>query len=71
MPEARCLIQGATERVKTKLAGLGGNDRIELLEPSIQVGDFYRRLDIFIHGSRIGETFGCVIAEAMASGILS
>ena len=42
---------------------------VELFEPSVQVGDFYRRLDIFIHGSRIGETFGCVIAEAMACGI--
>lgn len=69
VPEARCLIQGATERVKTRLAGLGLNGRVELFEPSIQVRDFYRRLDIFIHGSRIGETFGCVIAEAMASGI--
>ncbi len=26
-------------------------------------------MDVFIHGSRIGETFGCVIAEAMANGI--
>ena len=69
VPKARCLIQGATERVKTKLAGLNLRGPVELLEPSVHVRDFYQRLDIFTHGSRIGETFGCVIAEAMASGI--
>ncbi|MBA2486248.1 MAG: glycosyltransferase family 4 protein [Nitrospira sp.] len=69
VPESRCLIQGATERVKHKLAGMSLNSRVELLAPSVHVQDFYRRLDIFIHGSRIGETFGCVIAEAMANGI--
>jgi glycosyltransferase involved in cell wall biosynthesis len=69
VPSARCLIQGATERVQGKLAALSLNGRVELLEPSVNVRDFYRRLDVFIHGSRIGETFGCVIAEAMANGI--
>jgi glycosyltransferase involved in cell wall biosynthesis len=69
VPEARCLLQGATDRVRQKLAMLGMNGRVELVEPSVHVGDFYRHLDVFIHGSRIGETFGCVIAEAMANGI--
>ncbi len=69
VPDTRCLIQGATERVQGKLAALSLNGRVELLEPSVNVRDFYRRLDVFIHGSRIGETFGCVIAEAMANGI--
>jgi glycosyltransferase involved in cell wall biosynthesis len=69
VPQARCLFQGATDRVRRKLVSLGVNGRVELVEPSVHVGDFYRRLDVFIHGSRIGETFGCVIAEAMANGI--
>lgn len=69
VPQARCLFQGATDRVRQKLTMLGMNGRVELVEPSLRVGDFYRRLDLFIHGSRIGETFGCVIAEAMANGI--
>ena len=35
VPESRCLIQGATERVKVRLAALGLNGRyVELLEPS-------------------------------------
>lgn len=69
VPEARCLFQGATDRVRDKLASLGVDGRVELLEPSTDVGKLYQRLDVFIHGSRIGETFGCVIAEAMANGI--
>ena len=69
VPEARCLFQGATDRVRGKLASLGVDGRVELLEPSTDVGKLYQRLDVFIHGSRIGETFGCVIAEAMANGI--
>ncbi|HQY58636.1 MAG: glycosyltransferase family 4 protein [Nitrospira sp.] len=69
VPEVRCLLQGATERVRSTLTGLGLQGRVEFLEPSMYVKDFYRRLDIFTHGSRIGETFGCVIAEAMANGI--
>lgn len=68
-PAARCLIQGATEKVRKRLAAMSLNGRIELLAPSMNVHDFYRRVDVFIHGSRIGETFGCVIAEAMANGI--
>jgi glycosyltransferase involved in cell wall biosynthesis len=69
VPQARCLLQGATTRVREKLISLGLNGRVELLEPSMDVGRLYQRLDVFIHGSRIGETFGCVIAEAMANGI--
>ncbi len=69
VPQTHCLLQGATGRVREKLEALGMNRRVELLEPSLNVGDFYRRVDVFIHGSRIGETFGCVIAEAMANGI--
>ncbi|HET9961234.1 MAG TPA: glycosyltransferase [Nitrospiraceae bacterium] len=69
VPETQCLIQGATDRVRAKLHELGIDRRVQLLEPSLHVGSFYRRLDVFIHGARIGETFGCVIAEAMANGI--
>lgn len=69
VPQTRCLFQGATDRVKAKLTALGIDGRVQLLPPSLAVGEFYRQLDVFVHGSRIGETFGCVIAEAMAHGI--
>jgi glycosyltransferase involved in cell wall biosynthesis len=35
----------------------------------LDVAKLYERLDVFTHGARIGETFGCVIAEAMANRI--
>ena len=69
VPQARCLIQGATEQVRTRLARLGIEERVELVEPNLEVREFYRQVDVFTHGARVGETFGCVIAEAMANRI--
>lgn len=69
VPEARYLVQGITERVRARLHALGLNGKVEVLEPSPHVGDFYSRVDVFTHGARIGETFGSVIAEAMASRV--
>jgi glycosyltransferase involved in cell wall biosynthesis len=67
VPEARCLYQGATDRVKARLAGLGLMGRVELTPTSVRLSDFYRQLDVFTHGARIGEGYGVVIAEAMAN----
>ncbi|MGH2360161.1 MAG: glycosyltransferase family 4 protein [bacterium] len=69
VPQTRCVIQGATDRVEARLYELGLHGRVVLLDPSIDVSGFYRQVDVFIHGARIGETFGSVIAEAMANGI--
>lgn len=69
VPGVTCVIQGATDRVKARLAKLGLTEQVKLLEPSLDVGSFYRQVDVFTHGARIGETFGCVIAEAMSNGI--
>lgn len=69
VPGVGCVIQGATNRVKTKLEILGLSGHVKLLEPSLDVASFYRQVDVFIHGARVGETFGCVIAEAMSNGI--
>lgn len=69
VPGVRCIFQGATARVKGKLEKLGLSGQVTILEPSLDVGSFYRRIDVFTHGSRVGETFGCVIAEAMSHGI--
>lgn len=69
VPGVHCIIQGATDRVKAKLEKLGLIGQVKLLEPSLDVESFYRQVDVFIHGARVGETFGCVIAEAMSNGI--
>ena len=67
VPEARCVFQGATDRVKARLAGLGLASRVDLTDTSVKLRDFYRQLDVFTHGARIGEGYGVVIAEAMAN----
>jgi len=67
VPQMRCRFRGATERVKARLRELGIEDRVELSEPTVGVADFYAGLDVYTHGARVGEGYGVVIAEAMAS----
>lgn len=67
VPETRCLYQGATDRVKTRLMKLGLTGRVELSDASVNLRDFYCRLDVFTHGARVGEGYGVVMAEAMAN----
>ena len=51
------------------LACLSLHEKVKLFEPTVNVQEFYQRIDVFIHGARVGETFGSVIAEAMANKI--
>ena len=69
VPQMRCRFRGATPRVRSRLRQLGVEDRVELSEPTIRVDDFYRSLDVYTHGARIGEGYGVVLAEAMACGL--
>ena len=66
-PQMRCRFRGATPRIKARLQTLGIADRVELSEPTVGIADFYRGLDVYTHGARIGEGYGIVLAEAMAS----
>src|SRR3989442_7904964 len=59
--------RGPTVRVRPRLRELGIEDRVELSEPAVNVADFYAGLDVYTHGARVGEGYGVVIAEAMAS----
>jgi glycosyltransferase involved in cell wall biosynthesis len=67
VPRMRCRFRGATEKVKARLRELGIEDRVELSEPTVGIADFYAGLDVYTHGARVGEGYGVVIAEAMAS----
>jgi len=69
VPGAHCVIQGIPDTMRERLARLSLGDRVQLFEPTVNVQEFYQRIDVFIHGARVGETFGCVIAEAMANKI--
>ena len=67
VPQMRCRFRGATDTIKARLRDLGIEERVELSEPTVGVADFYAGLDIYTHGARVGEGYGVVIAEAMAS----
>ena len=69
VPEAQCIIQGIPTTMRERLARLSLNGRVQICEPRVNVQDFYQRIDVFTHGARVGETFGSVIAEAMANKI--
>ncbi|MDA0738943.1 MAG: glycosyltransferase family 4 protein [Nitrospirae bacterium] len=69
VPEAQCVIQGIPDTMRERLAQLSLGDRVQLSAPTVKVQDFYQKIDIFTHGARVGETFGSVIAEAMANKI--
>jgi len=69
IPGARCHLMGVTDRVRSKINSLGVMDAVTIHDNSLDVASFYQQIDVFTHGSRIGETFGCVIAEAMANRV--
>lgn len=69
VPVAKCVIQGIPDNMRERLARLSLNEKVQIFEPTINVQEFYQRIDVFIHGARVGETFGSVIAEAMANKI--
>ena len=67
VPGSQCHIMGISEQKKALLDSLGLTDQVRLYDTSLNVASLYQNLDVFTHGSRVGETFGCVIAEAMAN----
>lgn len=69
VPEAQCVIQGIPENMRERLSQLSLGAKVKISEPNVNVQEFYQRIDIFMHGARVGETFGSVIAEAMANKI--
>lgn len=69
VPEAHCVIQGIPDTMRHRLDRLSLDGRIDFFQPKVDVQEFYQRIDVFIHGARVGETFGSVIAEAMANKI--
>jgi glycosyltransferase involved in cell wall biosynthesis len=66
MPTTKCFLVGVPDRVKGRLAKLG--DRIVILDSVVDTPGFYEDVDVMLHATTVGETFGYVIAEPMAMG---
>ena len=65
------VVLGGSPRYQQQAADLG-LQRCHFLPPtgdSLRISSFLRTLDVYIHGRRDGETFGLVLAEAMAHGV--
>ena len=67
------LFVGLPEALKEELATLPQNIRANIKSLDLIIGDeeltkFYTAIDVFVHISAIGESFGYVLAEAMICG---
>jgi len=72
IPEARFIAKGAPMPIIDDIQKRRAlRNKVIFLPPSPEerkVIEFYSIVDVFIHSARIGESFGLVIAEAMACG---
>jgi len=72
VPDLKYYVIGATDDVQARIRSLGVDDHFEYLDMTADdraLMEFYGKIDVYVHGTQIGESFGCSIAEAMASRI--
>jgi glycosyltransferase involved in cell wall biosynthesis len=65
------LLAGATDEMISHAKSLGISDKLVIIENTVDFRRlliYYRAMDVFLAASQIGESFGMVIAEAMAVG---
>ena len=72
VPDLKYYVIGATDDVRARIRSLGVENHFEYMEMTVddrELMQFYDKMDVYVHGTQIGETFGCTLAEAMASRI--
>ena len=72
IPDVTYYIIGETPEVRNQFKELGVENSVcylPLATSDEEIHAFYDRIDVLAHGSSIGETFGCTLAEAMACQI--
>ena len=72
LPDFRYRIIGGTEEAKRWVQARGLSANVEWVEPvdtDAELAAFYGSLSILAHANDTGESFGLVIAEAMAAGL--
>ena len=63
-------IVGVPEEVKPALEASNIDIQfIDKIESEVELDDFYSSIDVLLHLSSIGESFGCVFVEAMNFGV--
>lgn len=70
-PTAELFLVGVPEKIRKQIQGYRWGDQVTYVEPlpHEKVSDFYATIDVLAHTSAIGESYGYVIAEAMANGV--
>ncbi len=72
VPDLKYHVIGATDNVRARIGSLGVESCFEFMEMTAddkKLMGFYDGIDVYVHGTQVGETFGCTIAEAMASRV--
>jgi glycosyltransferase involved in cell wall biosynthesis len=72
VPDLKYHVIGATDNVRVRIGSLGVESCFEFMEMTAddkKLMEFYDGIDVYVHGTQVGETFGCTIAEAMASRV--
>ena len=63
-------IVGAPQEVKNRLIQTGAQiEFVEKINSPEQLKEFYSSLDVLVHMSSIGESFGCIFVESMNFGV--
>ncbi|WP_259517347.1 glycosyltransferase family 4 protein [Halanaeroarchaeum sp. HSR-CO] len=72
VPNAQLFLVGVPDKIKNAIQSYGWGHKVtyEGVLPPDKVKDFYATIDVLAHTSAIGESYGYVIAEAMANGVV-
>lgn len=73
VPDTHLFLVGVPNKIRNAIASYDLESRVHCADvlPPEDVSNFYATIDVLAHTSAIGESFGYVIAEAMANGIPS
>ncbi|WP_081859015.1 glycosyltransferase family 4 protein [Desulfohalovibrio reitneri] len=72
VPEARYRVIGGTKEARARACELGVAETVDWLDPVLgedELAAFLAGCSVFAHANAAGESFGMVIAEAMAAGL--
>ena len=68
---AELFLVGVPGKIRKQIRSCQWEDQVTYIDrlPPEKVSDFYATIDVLAHTSAIGESYGYVIAEAMANGV--